>query len=110
MLKAFRFDVPEGSQVYADQAYHDDAREDVLLEASHLQLYPIRQKDSKRPLPPDIAYVQHDSRKRIETVGSFIERMLPKTIHAVTAAGFALKVFLFSLGLWSQLPIGRNLG
>jgi hypothetical protein len=26
-----------------------------------------------------------------------IERMLPKTIHAVTAAGFELKVFLFVL-------------
>jgi hypothetical protein len=28
-LQTFRFDVPEGSQVYADKAYHDDAREDV---------------------------------------------------------------------------------
>jgi len=26
-----------------------------------------------------------------------IERMLPKTIHAVTAEGFELKVFLFIL-------------
>jgi hypothetical protein len=26
-----------------------------------------------------------------------IERMLPKTIHAVTAKGFELKVFLFVL-------------
>jgi hypothetical protein len=38
--------------------------------------------------------VRHDHRKRIDTVGSVIESMLPKTIHAVTAAGFALKVFL----------------
>jgi hypothetical protein len=97
MLKAFRFDVPAGSHVYADKAYHDDAMADVLLEASHIQLSPIRKKDSKRPLPPSIAYVQHDSRQRIETVGSLIERMLPKTIHAVTAAGFELKVFLFVL-------------
>jgi hypothetical protein len=97
MLKTFRFDVPEGSQVYADKAYHDDAMEDVLLEASHIQLYPIRKKNSKRTLPPSIADVQHDSRKRIETVGSLIERMLPKTIHAVTAEGFELKVFLFVL-------------
>jgi hypothetical protein len=33
----------------------------------------------------------------IETVGSLIERMLPKTIHAITAKGFELKVFLFVL-------------
>jgi hypothetical protein len=97
MLKAFRFDVPEGSHVYADKAYNDYAMEDVLLEASHLQLYPIRKKHSKRILPPSIAYVQHYYRKRIETVGSLIERMLPKTIHAVTAEGFELKVFLFVL-------------
>jgi hypothetical protein len=97
MLKTFRCDVPEGSQVYADKAYNDYAMEDVLLEASHIQLYPIRKKNSKRPLPPSIAYVQHDYRKRIETVGSMIERMLPKTIHAVTAEGFELKVFLFVL-------------
>jgi hypothetical protein len=33
----------------------------------------------------------------IETVGSLIERMLPKTIHAVIAEGVELKVFLFVL-------------
>ena len=74
--------------------------EDVLLEASHIHLYPIRKQDSTRPLPPYLAYVQHYYRKRIETVGSLMERMLPKTIHAVTAEGFELKVFLFVLA-WS---------
>ena len=97
MLKAFRFDVPEGSHVYADKAYNDYAMEDVLLEASQIRLYPLRNKHAKRPLPPYIAYVQHDYRKRIDTVGSLIERMLPKSIHAVTAEGFELKVFLFVL-------------
>jgi hypothetical protein len=29
-LKTFAFDVPEGSQMYADKAYNDDEREDVL--------------------------------------------------------------------------------
>jgi hypothetical protein len=31
----------------------------------------------------------------VETAGSMIERLLPKSIHAVTAKGFTLKVFLF---------------
>jgi hypothetical protein len=97
LLEAFRFDVPEGSHVYADKAYNDYAMEDVLLEASPIQLSPIRKKHSTRTLPPYIAYVQHDDRKRLETVGSLIERMLPKPIHAVTAAGFELQVFLFVL-------------
>jgi hypothetical protein len=69
----------------------------VLLEASHIQLYPIRKKSSTQTLPPSITYVQPDYRKRIDTVGSLIERMLPNTIHAVTAEGFELKVFLFVL-------------
>jgi hypothetical protein len=71
--------------------------EDALLEAAHVQLCPIRKKHSKRTRPPYIAYVQHYYRKMIETVGSLLERMLPKTIHAVTAAGFELNVFLFVL-------------
>ena len=71
--------------------------EDVLLEASQIRLSPLRKQHAKRPLPPYIAYVQHDYRKRIETVGSLIERMLPNTIHAVPAEGFELKVFLFVL-------------
>jgi hypothetical protein len=88
LRNTFRCDVPQGSQVSADNAYHDDVMEDVLLEASHMQLYPLRQKHSKRTLPPSIAYVQQDYRTRIETVGSLIERMLPNTMHAVTAEGF----------------------
>jgi hypothetical protein len=31
----------------------------------------------------------------IETAGSLIEQMLPKSIHAVTPQGFELKVALF---------------
>jgi hypothetical protein len=34
-----------------------------------------------------MAFVQHDSRKRIETAGSWIARRWPNTIHAVTARG-----------------------
>jgi hypothetical protein len=97
MLTAFRCDVPEGRPGYAENAWNDEAMEDVLLEASHIQLYPLRQQDSKRPLPPSLAYVQHDSRNRIETVGSLMERMRPNTIHAVTAAGVELKGFPFVL-------------
>jgi hypothetical protein len=83
--------------VYGDKAYNDYAMEEVLREASYIQLYPIRKQNATRPLPPYIAYVQHDYRKRMETVGSLLARMLPKTMHAVTAAGLELKVFLFVL-------------
>jgi Transposase DDE domain len=97
VLKTFRLDLPEGSHIYADKGYNDYELEDALIEAVDIQLCPIRKKNSKRAVPPYRAYVQHYYRKRIETVGSLIERILPKTIHAVTAAGFELKVFLFVL-------------
>jgi hypothetical protein len=38
LLKTCRFDGPEGRHVDADKAYNDYVMEDVLLEASHLQL------------------------------------------------------------------------
>lgn len=97
MFKVFQLDLPEGSYIYADKAYNDYKLEDLLREAGHIQLCPIRKKNSKRAIPPYMAYVQQYYRKMIETVGSLIERMLPKTIHAVTAKGFELKVFLFVL-------------
>jgi hypothetical protein len=46
---------------------------------------------------------------RIETSGSMIELMLPKSIHAVVAAGFELKSVLFSCSQ-HRLPEGGNLG
>jgi hypothetical protein len=97
VLKTFQLDLPEGSHIYADKAYNDYDLEDALIEAVHIQLCPIRKKHSKRTVPPYLAYVQHYYRKMIETVGSLIERIMPKTIHAVTSAGFELKVFLFVL-------------
>jgi hypothetical protein len=96
-LRSFQFDVPEGSYVYADKAYNNYGIEDLMKESSQIELSPIRKKNSKRTIPPHMVFIQHDHRKRIETAGSLIERILPKTIHAVTARGFELKVFLFVL-------------
>jgi hypothetical protein len=61
----------------------------------HIQLIPMRKKNSKRALPPYISFVQSYHRKRVETAGSLIEQLLPKSIHAVTSQGFELKVALF---------------
>ena len=96
-LKQFCFDLPEGSTVYADKAFNEYFTEDLLAEAAQIDLQPLRKKNSKRAVEVCVEYVQHHYRKAIETAGSLIERRLPKTIHAVTAAGFELKVFLFVL-------------
>ncbi len=97
VLDQFSFDLPEWVIVYADKAYNDYNLEDLLKEAGNIQLLPIRKENSKRALPPYVAFVQHHYRKIIETTGSIIERLLPKTIHAVTPRGFELKVVLFVL-------------
>ena len=94
-LKYYLFDLPEGAIIYADKAYNDYEIEDLLKEVDHIHLLPIRKKNSTRTLPPYISFVQHYHRKKVETAGSLIAQLLPKTIHAVTSQGFELKVALF---------------
>jgi len=71
--------------------------EDLLYDSVQIELSPIRKEHATRAFPPYLAFVQHDDRQRIETAASLIARRLPNTIHAVTARGFELKVFLFVL-------------
>ena len=94
-LKYYAYELPDGSIIYADKAYNDYEIEDLLKEVDHIQLIPMRKKNSKRALPPYISFVQSYYRKRVETAGSLIEQLLPKSIHAVTPQGFELKVALF---------------
>jgi Transposase DDE domain len=94
-LKYYAYELPDGSLIYADKAYNDYEIEDLLKEADHIKLLPMRKKNSKRALPPSISFVQSYHRKRVETAGSLIEQLLPKSIHAVTSQGFELKVALF---------------
>jgi len=95
-LTQFDFDLPEGAQIFADKAYTDYLVEDLLDEAD-IHLAPDRKKNSKRPLPPWLRFFIRHYRNQVETAGSLIERLLPKSIHAVTAKGFELKVILFVL-------------
>jgi hypothetical protein len=62
-----------------------------------VELLPMRKINSLRPLPPFFTYLQATVRKMVETTRNFIERLLPKSIHAVTPHGFELKVALFVL-------------
>lgn len=104
-LHLFDFDLAEGSQIIGDKAYNDYELEDILLTAD-LHLTPMRKHNSKRPFPPWMRYLQAHFRKAVETTGSLLERLLPKSIHTVTAEGFELKLVLFILALSiSRLPI-----
>ena len=83
------------AMIEADKAYNDYEIEDLLKEVAHIELLPMRKKNSKRALSPSVTFVQSYRRKRVETAGSLIEQLLPKSIHAVTSQGFELKVALF---------------
>ena len=94
-LQTFDWDLPAGSEVIGDAAYNHYEMEDLLHEAADIHLRPIRKKNSQRVQPPWERFVLCHVRKRVETAGSLVERMMPKSIHAVTAKGFELKVLLF---------------
>jgi hypothetical protein len=97
-LDLFDFDLPPGSEVYADRIYTNYVLEDVLNEADIL-FKPLRKKNLTRQWEPWERYWISLHRKMIETTGSLIERILPKSIHAVTSVGFELKVSLFILAM-----------
>jgi hypothetical protein len=94
-LKYYTYALPDGSIIYADRAYNDYEIEDLLKAVEHIQLVPMRKKNSKRGLPPYVSFVQQYHRKRVETAGSLIAQLFPKSVHAVTSQGFELKVALF---------------
>src|SRR5262245_58622423 len=94
-LKSYAYELPDGSIIYADKAYNDYAIEDLLQEVDYIKMMPISKKKLKRDLPPYISFVQSYHRKRVETAGSLIAQLLPKSIHAVTSQGFELNVALF---------------
>ena len=93
-LKQYALDLPANAIVTGDKAYNDYTYEDLLKEVG-IHLIPLRKINSKRPLDPAVHYLMSTARKAVETTGSLIERLLPKHIHSVTAAGFKLKVALF---------------
>jgi hypothetical protein len=96
-LPAFNFDLPQGSTLYSDSAFTLYYLEEVMREAAGINFSPMRKKNSTRPVPAYIAYLQGRGRKMVETAGSLVARLLPKSIHAVTSRGFELKVMLFVL-------------
>ncbi len=104
-VKRFAYDLPPGSIVYANRGCTDCTTEDLLQEAQGVQLSAMRKKNSKRPVPAWTAYLQFHGRKMIETAGSLISQLLPKSIHAVMRQGFELKGFLFVLAYSIQCAL-----
>jgi hypothetical protein len=109
-LKLYLFDLAEGSTIYGDKAYNDYSIEDMLKESADITLLPYRKSNSLCPLAPYIRYIQTHHRQIVETSFSLIERLLPKSIHAVTSKGFELKCALFVLAFSFNFFLSSQLG
>ena len=94
-LRAMAPDLPEGSTLYTDAGYTDYVGEDVFEEATGNKQQTARKKNSKRAHHAAQTYLIQHFRKGIETTFSQLTARFPKQIHAVTSAGFALKIALF---------------
>ena len=96
-LQSMNIDLPENSELYGDSAYTDYSLEDNYREHEKIHLKIARKSNSKRMEPAYCEYFKEQMRKRIETTFSEIQQYMPAKIHAVTAKGFILKIFLFIL-------------
>ena len=103
-LRYYPFDLPQGATVYADRAYCNYGIEAALAEAG-ITLKPLRKKNSKRQCKSWEVFLHNHRRKRIEVTNSLITQRLPRSIHAVTAAGFEIKVVLFLIATMITLSI-----
>lgn len=96
-FKKMRIDLKPESIIYGDKAYNDYSHEDIVNEAANIKIISQRKNNSKRQWSTALNYVLSKTRKRIETTFSCITQLFPKTIHAVTATGFELKLASFIL-------------
>jgi hypothetical protein len=101
-FKGFDLDLREGSIVYADKQCNDYHYEDLLLEAASIEMRPLRERNSKRPFEACVEYIRKRRRKRVETAFSQIVGFFPRSIHAVRARGFELKIVCFILAFAIQ--------
>jgi hypothetical protein len=95
-ISAFRrlaLDLPGSSTIIADKGYVDH-QETAFLHDADLRLLALQRSNSKFPLPVWLTYFVQRKRKLIETVFSQIVSLFGRKVHAVTAKGFELKVFL----------------
>ena len=106
-LQKYSYDLPQGSVIYADKAYNDYAIEDAL-DTAGIALKPLRKKNLKRQFQPWEVSLQHYFRKRVEVTNNLITQLFPKSIHAVTAKGFELKVYLFIIATNFKLLFGNR--
>ncbi|WP_338868634.1 transposase [Spirosoma sp. SC4-14] len=94
-LQMMHLTLPAGSEVYGDSGYTDYEQEDLYAECEEVNLRIQRKSNSQRPDQAWEAAYKKQLRQRIEQAFSQITMRFPKKIHAVTEAGFLIKIVLF---------------
>jgi IS5 family transposase len=94
-LKVMEISLCSGSVIYGDKAYTSYSFEDYLEETEQIKLIPDRKVNLARQHSGCVCYLQRILRKRVETTFSMLVRLFPRKIHAVTKAGFLLKIIIF---------------
>lgn len=93
-LRSMDLNLPEGSTLFGDTAFLDQAFESALREEAGLRLVVPRRANMKEQLEGCLTFLCSVRRKRVETTFSQLTQRLGRSIHAVTARGFELKVML----------------
>ena len=93
-LRSMDLNLPEGSTLFGDTGFLDLGFEAALRAEAGLRLVVPRRANMKEQLDGCLEYVCCVSRKRVETTFSQLTERLARSIHAVTARGFELKVLL----------------
>lgn len=96
-LQLMHLNLPGGSEVYGDAGYTDYEQEDLYLDCEGISLKIQRKSNSHRSDPAWESAYKKGLHQRIEPAFSHITMRFPKKIHAVTEAGFLIKIVLFLL-------------
>jgi hypothetical protein len=91
-------EMPTGTKTYGDNAYSDEALEN-LLELRGQRLVADRKMNSTRPLHVRDFLDLRGIRKTVETTFSRIMALMPRKIHAVTEKGFEIKAMGFVVAI-----------
>ena len=87
-------ELEEGSNAYGDNAYSDEALEN-LLELGGQRLIAARKENTTRPLHVRDFLDLQGIRKVVETIFSRITALIPRRIDAVIERGFKIKAMGF---------------
>ena len=105
-LNRMHCNLAKKSSIFGDSGFQKYEVEDSAAETEQITWEVCRPKKSLRGDIYQIALWKKSMRRRIESVFAAIAVLFPKTIHAVTADGFLLKIFLFvfTYGVHKWLP------